>query len=320
MIPAAGIFPWQRDGWRKAISLLEQDRLPHALMLTGPAEIGKHRFAMALAQRVLCLAPVSGESCTACKACKLFLAATHPDFLLVEPEAEGKAIKVDQVRALAEFATRTASLGAYRAIVVCPGEAMNINAANAFLKTLEEPGDGVVILLVVHQPGRILPTIRSRCRIFPFSLPGREDVAGWLRNNGDTSRDIDQVMALSGGRPLRGQRLLETDLWNQLQLFGETLESLASNTLPVLDAARVLQGFSSADAMEWFQYLVYEKLKAIAVDEPLLCQRMFRFLDRLNLARQRLISTANPNPQLVWEEVLMDWKSMLDLSNNQTGK
>lgn len=308
------VYPWQRQEWQSVVQLIGRERLPHALMLAGPAEIGKQNFALRLSQLLLCATPTE-RPCGNCKACKLFGAASHPDFMLVEPEAEGRIIKVDQIRELAEFATRTAAMGGRRAIVVSPGEAMNQNAANAFLKTLEEPGKDVVIVLVVHQPGRILPTIRSRCRIFPFALPSRELVATWLKEEKPSSRDFDQVMSLSGGRPLRGRRLLDGDLWDQLQLFKTTLEAVANNQLQTLDAAKVLQGLAPVDALEWFQYLVYENVKAAAVDQDHNLELLFRFMDRLNGVKQRLLSTANPNPQLVWEEVLMDWKSVIDLQH-----
>ncbi|MGD9660235.1 MAG: DNA polymerase III subunit delta' [Porticoccaceae bacterium] len=310
------VYPWQRDEWQSLVRLIGLGRLPHALMLAGPAEIGKQNFALKLSQLLLCATP-SERSCGNCKACKLFSAATHPDFMLVEPEAEGKIIKVDQVRELAEFATRTAAMGGRRVIVVSPGEAMNQNAANAFLKTLEEPGKDVIMVVVVHQPGRILPTIRSRCRIFPFALPSRDLVAAWLKAGNTSSRDLDQIMSLSGGRPLRGRRLLDSGLWDQLQLFKTTLDAVTGNRLQALDAAKTLQGLAPGDALEWFQYLVYENLKIASLDGRQNMALLFRFMDRLNDVKQRLMSTANPNPQLVWEEVLMDWKSVIDLQHNR---
>ena len=207
-----------------------------------------------------------------------------------------------------------------RVVVVAPAEAMNISAANAFLKTLEEPGEGVVLLLVAHQPGKLLPTVRSRCRILPFPLPDRDQVGRWLVAGGVDEGAVDDVMALSGGRPLRAKRLLEESAREQLGLFRETVEAVAGRRLSPLDGAKVLQGFDREDAVEWFQYLVYAHLKAVAMEQQGGAGRLlFRFLDRLNSAGQRLTSSANPNPQLVWEEVLMDWASVIDLQHKKSG-
>jgi len=292
---------------------VELERLPHGLMLVGPAEIGKHEFAQAFAQFLFCLAPQEGRACHHCKACQLFQAHTHPDYLHVIPESEGKAIKVEQIRQLAEFATKTAAIGERRVIVISPAEAMNINAANAFLKTLEEPGRGVVILLVCHQPGVMLPTIRSRCRKVSFSLPDRDMVMGWLQQHDGDRERVAEAMTLSGGRPLRAKRLLEADFRHQLDQFQRAMSDVEQRRLSPLEGARVLQGLSGSDVVEWFQYRVYGVIKEQAGSAGRDNHMLFRFLDRLTTARQRLQSSANPNPQLLWEEVLMDWKSVVDL-------
>ena len=313
MTTGAEIFPWQQAQWHQLSGLLEQDVLPHALMFAGPSEIGKHRFAMAFAQTLLCAAPQDWRACGRCKTCNLFAAATHPDFLQITPEAEGKVIPVARIRELGEFASRTASMGGRRVMLIEPAEAMNINAANAVLKTLEEPGKDVCIILLVHQPGRILPTIRSRCQILPFPLPAGELVRPWLQARVGSEADIAQVMALSGGRPLRALRLQETELKDHLQTFADTLDQVEAGILPVLEGAKLIQGLAKADAIEWFQYRVYQRLRDASRAQHQRARLLFRFLDRLTLVRQRMFSTANPNPQLVWEEILMDWKSVIDL-------
>lgn len=307
-------YPWQREQWNQIARLEALDRLPHGLLFAGPGEIGKHEFALAVAKFLLCLSPVEGDACHRCKTCQLFEAHSHPDFYAVEPEDTGKAIRVDQVRALAEFSAKTAAMGGRRVIALCPAEAMNINAANALLKTLEEPGKDVVIILVTHQPGRLLATIRSRCRLFPFTTPPQVEVLAWLNARTSEASDVEQVMSLSGGRPLRALRLLESELGKQRQEFQQTLAGFEDNQVQASDAARVLQGLAKTDALEWFQYRVYGRIKTDVTAGSSATPLLFRFLDKLTLARQRLLSTANPNPQLVWEEVLMDWKSVINFN------
>lgn len=310
-------YPWQTAQWQQFAELVQLDRLPHALLLTGPAEIGKFQLAMAMAQGLLCESVDGAVACGRCRLCLLFQAGSHPDFLLVTPEEEGKAIKVDQIRQLTEFGTRTASQGGWRVIVVAPAEAMNVNAANAFLKTLEEPGARVLVVLVNHRVGGILPTIRSRCRIVPVQMPAIGDSREWLAGYYDPGDgvDVDEVLVRAGGRPLRAMRFLQSDLQSQIARFDGLMASLEAGELSVLEGARICKELPPFDLIEWLQQYLYDRLRArvLAGDDDS-AQAWFRLLDRLTLAKQRLHSPANPNLQLLWEEVLMDWNSVLDFS------
>ena len=279
-------LPWQRGLWESLGRQIDLGRLPHALLLSGPAGIGKHHLALSLAHRLLCATPADDGACGECRQCLLMAAGSHPDFLLVEPEEAGKVIKIEEIRALAEFAMRTASQGGWRVMVICPAEAMNINAANAFLKTLEEKGRQVLIVLVSHQGSAVLPTIRSRCRIVPLAEPPRAAARDWLRGEAPAEGDVDRALDQAGGRPLLALRFLDPEVQRQLQRF----DSLVG----------------------WLQHRVYQRLREADLLASERSWRFFRFLDRLTQVRQRLFSTANPNPQLLWEEVLMDWRSVLD--------
>src|SRR5699024_4067201 len=106
---------------------------------------------------------------------------THPDYHSVVPEAGSQVNKINQIRRLVEFSARTAHHGGARVVLIAPAEALNRNAQNALLKTLEEPGDGLVLLLVSHQPSLLLPTIRSRCQHRRLPLPTTEAALNWLK-------------------------------------------------------------------------------------------------------------------------------------------
>ncbi|MCV6606274.1 MAG: DNA polymerase III subunit delta', partial [Porticoccaceae bacterium] len=151
-------YPWQGELWDDIVHLHKKQRLPHALMLTGPADVGKSRFARALAQRVACGEPVGGYACGTCKSCKLIAAESFPDLKRVAPEEAGKAIKIDQIRALCDFMAKTAQQGGWKVALIEPAEAMNVNAANALLKTLEEPSNNTLLILVCHQLSRVPAT------------------------------------------------------------------------------------------------------------------------------------------------------------------
>ena len=142
------VLPWQVDLWRQ---LAGRAQHAHAYLLHGPAGIGKRLLAEQLMALLLCQRPVEARACGECKACQLLAAQTHPDHYVLEPEEVDKAIRVDQVRDLVGFVTQTAQLGGRKVILLEPAEAMNLNAANALLKSLEEPsGDTVLLLSLIH--------------------------------------------------------------------------------------------------------------------------------------------------------------------------
>ncbi|HEM7828030.1 TPA: DNA polymerase III subunit delta', partial [Burkholderia multivorans] len=196
------IYPWQTDDWNRLQQLRAQ--WPHALLLHGQAGIGKLQFAQHLARGFLCESPQpNGEPCGTCAACTWFAQGNHPDYRIVLPEAlageapgaaddakpadaddsgkktrtPSKEIKIEQVRALLDFCGVGSHRGGLRVVVLYPAEALNVAASNALLKTLEEPPPGVVFLLVSARIDRLLPTIVSRCRQWPMSVPAPEAAA-----------------------------------------------------------------------------------------------------------------------------------------------
>ena len=218
------IFPWQEDLWRQLQALAA--RQPHALLIHGPAGIGKLALAEHFTQRLLCESkdPIR-TPCGTCEGCRWFVAGTHPDFRCLEPEsmarrpgaaaedAEESApastksakpsneIKVDQVRALDGFLNLRSHRGGRRVALVHPAEDMNPNAANALLKGLEEPPAGAFFLLVSHRPARLLATVRSRCVSVPVPLPDSGSSDAWLAQQG--ARDAGVWLRFAAGAPLR---------------------------------------------------------------------------------------------------------------------
>lgn len=209
------LYPWQYDSWQALQGL--RTRLPHALLLKGVQGIGKLDLALNFAQSLLCEQPHGdGMACEECDSCHWFKQGSHPDFRLVQPDAlsadeesEEKAggkkpsreISVAQIRELSGFATLTAHCGGYRVVLIHPAEAMNNNAANSLLKTLEEPVGNLLFLLVTHKPQQLLPTILSRCLSFAVDTPSREIGAAWLSQQG--IKGPEYALAQSGFAPLQ---------------------------------------------------------------------------------------------------------------------
>ncbi len=310
--PSAALqpYPWQLTQWQLLGGMLSADRMPHSLLLAGPSEIGKRHFAKALAQRMLCRSPEGGYGCGACKACHLMVAGTHPDWSVLEPEAAGKAIKVDAIRALESLAATTAQQSGWRIVMIEPAETMNVNAANALLKTLEEPGAKTLLILVSHNTSGVLPTVRSRCRLMPFTLPDQNFVIPWLQQTIGVSAVATTTIVKGAGKPLRILRLLESDMLVQMEDFETLLDAVANGELSVVSAAESCLQLPDNEAIEWLQYYLYRRLRDEYFSSLRRHRQGFIFLDRVTAAKRNLLSAANPNRQLVWEELLLDWRQV----------
>ena len=134
------LYPWQADVFADLQQRRVQGRLPHALLISGPVGIGKQQLANVFSQSLLCAEPQADDlACGQCHACSLYAAGTHPDLFRLSPEEDSKVIKIDQIRTLIEKISLSSHYGRYRMVILNPADAMNIAAANALLKTLEEP-------------------------------------------------------------------------------------------------------------------------------------------------------------------------------------
>ena len=201
------IHPWNRPLWDALTR--DRSRLPHALLLQGPAGVGKREFALSLAQWLLCQAAEAGQACGRCASCNWFAQGAHPDFRRIEPESEaekgetkkaGKTISIKEIRELGNFLGLVSHQGGWRVVLIHPAELMNPAAGNALLKTLEEPPANVLMLLVSHQPSRLVPTVLSRCRKLTFPLPERDAALDWLATQGLT--EASALLNETGGAPL----------------------------------------------------------------------------------------------------------------------
>ena len=214
--------PWQRG--IVADMLAKRARWPHAVLIGGREGLGKRQLAMHLARALLCEAPgAEGEACGACASCHLVESASHPDLRLIEPvsyDEEGNAVKedgigVDRIRELTAFAQLSSHRRVAKVAVIVPAEALNASAANALLKTLEEPPPATFLLLVSHQPGRLPATIISRCRRVPVGEPEPAAATAWLAAQGVT--DASAALARAGGAPLLALELAQPSVERALE-------------------------------------------------------------------------------------------------------
>ncbi len=211
------VLPWQQSAWQRCMDMLAHQRLPHALLLTGGVGMGLRHFAQVLSQRLLCHQPdSSGNSCQQCQACQLFAAGSHPDTVLIEPEAEGKQIKVDQVRSLIEYVSLKSFSSSNKIAIVVPAEAMNRSTANALLKTLEEPPEQSMLILVSYRPERLPVTIRSRCQAIEFKPDTSTATLEWLQQqHPDSEYPLELLLKLADGGPMNVASMLEEETFQQ---------------------------------------------------------------------------------------------------------
>lgn len=265
--------PWNRGLW--ADLTRDRDRLPHALLLHGPRGVGKRQFAQALSKWLLCESPGVNGACGGCSACNWFEQGSHPDFRLISPAAEvadeggeqakkgGQHITISEVRQLGEFLALAAHQGGWRAVVIQPAESMNLAAANALLKTLEEPPRNVMLILVSHQPRRLLPTVLSRCRKLALPLPPAGEARDWLSAQG--LGDAADLLNEAGGAPLLALEYADPERIQRRRRF---LDGLARPGGP--DPHALARDYQNRlpEAWAWLSRWVFDLLAAKAEGEP----------------------------------------------------
>ena len=209
-------------------SAVERDRVSHAYLFAGPDGVGKARVAEAFVQLLSCKEPAPGpDACGRCRTCRLIADGRHPDFIAVR--RDGQFIKIEQVRELTKGLRFPPVEAATRAILIYDAEALHPTAANALLKTLEEPSQRNVFVLVSSQPNVLLTTIRSRCQQVRFTALSRELVASWLvREKGLDPMTADEVAAMSGGSLGAADRLVDPELGAIREQWISELSRLAS--------------------------------------------------------------------------------------------
>ncbi|MCE8020054.1 DNA polymerase III subunit delta' [Halomonas sp. MCCC 1A11036] len=320
-------LPWQQPLWQRFLELYRSGRLPHALLLSGPHGVGKQRFAEALLGYLLCASP-GDVACGQCHGCHMLASGYHPDLLRVSPEEGKRQIRIDPIREVNAFVAQTAQQGGHRVIVLSPAEAMNVAAANALLKSLEEPGQHTLFLLLADVPSRMLATIRSRCQHWSLPVPGLEQSQAWLTQQLGSREEADFWYRVSGNLPLLATELATPESRALRKQLHETFDALVRGAEPVAEAARLDR--QSLESILWYGIAWLEDLIRLGLSGesaqlrnpdllPLYRQAVknarvqdwFRLLDFAREQRRLLASGGNPNPQLVLEAWLVRWSTLL---------
>lgn len=330
-------YPWQQPLWQRFLKQLEQQRLPHAMLLSGQEGIGKWHYAQAMANFLLCVSPHSGLPCGQCRGCQLIAAGTHPDKHVLIPEAKGKQIKIDQIRQFLAQAASTAQQGGRKVVVIAPVEQLNMNAANALLKNLEEPSAETFFILLSHVISGVMPTIRSRCHVTPLPVPPVAQAKAWLAGLGHKD-GVEEVLALTSGAPLAAKALLDVERAQQLATFFNGLQQIAESPGELVTLTPVSEWLEvpMQELLNWWLQLIHRLVVGRfsssslstshpsegpvfiaplqAIEQALQSsnqQWLMRFADKLMQIKKQLLEGSNPNPQLLLEELVLDWYAII---------
>jgi DNA polymerase-3 subunit delta' len=319
---------WHDAAWQHCLTLHRSQHLPHALLLSGPQGIGKAGFATALAQIILCQQPGPDAACGHCKSCQLFAAGTHPDLVTLAPETDAKTektskvIKVDQVRELVDFAAKSAQMSGYRVVIVNPAHVLNVQAANALLKTLEEPGRDTLFLLLTDSPLLLLPTIRSRCQQLSLPMPADAEAMAWLRPLAGSADAASLLLRLTRGAPLAALALLEGGWFSERENLVKDLLAVAEGRATGLAASGRWQRMSAdllvqalTSLIEDVTYIGLGQGMAVKSSDLLpIIQRIrtragaagsLRFLQ--SLTEKRRLLGANIQAQAIVDSIWLEW-------------
>ncbi len=319
-------FPWFAPTWASLVDRFNQQTMPHAILFSGPEGLGALELAKSLSQLMLCQAPIDDVACHRCRSCQLLSAGTHPDLFMSLPEGVGKQIKIEQVRSITQFIANTASQGGKKVIVISPVEALNHNASNALLKSLEEPAGDTVIILITEQESLLLPTIKSRCMRFVMSPPKYDDASRWLIDAGYSEHTY--LLAEADNAPLKVKRWVSESYPEKRMQVLQVLGEVGLNLLGAVQAVskihvepRVLcdvililievqitrkMAPRSIRAKQFVDLTnIDPKIEQVLNLIPITI--LMRYRDRLNEQKKQLLMNTNLNTTLFNEQVMMDW-------------
>lgn len=274
------IHPWNQELWQSLT--LEPDRANHALLFNGDAGLGKKDLAFSLAHFVLTDNHSQSE--------KLFNAGSHPDLHVVLPEYQikddllgrfanryiehhsgkpKKTINIEQIRRLSAAMATHPHISSHRVILIFNAETMNRNAANALLKSLEEPPENTLFIIVSDELSKLAKTIRSRCSLVNFRQPDYSSAKAWLEFDGSLPQDqIDTYLSMSNNQPLEAIRLFKTEYLVSLKAVFTDVNNLWMNRGEITAVAKTWQTIGGLQVLDILQKLTTDLLRAMLASDP----------------------------------------------------
>jgi len=333
------ILPWHRSAYTKINKMIDQNHLPHALLITGVQKIGKFEFAQTLIQKLLC----KESSCGKCGTClslmkdkpnanlehsALIRRSHYPNLIYCRAELNdsgsmSKDIRVDQIRAFCESLGKTAD--SLQIGIIFYADQMNVNAANGLLKTLEEPRKNTLIILLAHNARSLPQTILSRCQSIHINPTYEQESAQWVSKHIDkdsrTDFDALQLLESSHGVPYKALEDLKGDYFLQYQNWQNLLLEIAISPTKIYNT-EIFDG-NEIEVLKCLQQLLNEgiKIKILhhegsnlelnKVVEKTSNNYLFKLLDDINCAIS--MSQTTVNMKLLLDNVLIVWSHISHL-------
>ncbi len=309
-------YPWHAAYWQQVATMRSEKRLPHAFLVHGRRGLGKQAFAVRFSQWLLCAQPEVMGPCGHCKHCRLFTAGTHGDFLVVKPEEENSAIRIDTIRELTGNLGYRPHQAQFKVALILHADQMNLFAANSLLKSLEEPVPDTILVLVTARPGVLPITIRSRCVSLRFVPPTMQEARAWLAQERLSEPPL-LLVAAAAGAPLELAKLADPSVADDFKQLQEDLAALGAGKAAVTTVAGAWAKRDVDRCSRWLLALVEEQIRrrfepdagtgstsASRAKEDL--SVLFSFRDQL-LESRRLLLNPSYNRQMQLERVFSAW-------------
>jgi len=262
-------YPWQTENWNKLQLANQTGRMTHAVLFTGPVGIGLEYFSRCLTASLLCENSQGDmQACGDCRSCHLIQGESHPDLFNIVPEEPGKQIKVDEIRKLIHSIHLKSQFGRYKIAVITPADAMNRSAANSLLKTLEEPPEHSLLILLSHRPNLLPITIRSRCQHVRFNPAYDEATTRWVNENLQSAEKAEDLLRIAGGAPLAIEEMLESNVMEYQRNILDDLFALKGMQEDPIKIAEKWKTYEASRVLLWLTQLFADMVRIKSLAQP----------------------------------------------------
>jgi DNA polymerase III subunit delta' len=326
MSKQAKLSPWRKANWALLQSYVALDRIPQALLITGPTGLGAADLARDFAFSLLCKQPdKEGFHCDRCDSCLLIQAESHPDFAEINPEEDKKNISINQIRTVVANTSLKPQYDKYRVIIINPAELMTISASNAFLKCLEEPGERTIFILVTGRPHQLPATVISRCQQIKLAYPERHELQEQLKTQ-ELPGKSEALVSLLTYSILTINQLSDNKLFKQRDdCLNDWLSLAKMESYPTVIAEK-WQKIAETDLFNWLYSWISDLIKCrLDCSTGYLCNldksEAFQVLARQQdlpelhnlyklILNGRSLLGGQLNQQLMLEEILIQWQQI----------
>ena len=317
-------YPWHKTQWQSLLARYRNNALPHALLFSGPAGLGKNHLASCLVQMLLCRQPdTQGQACGTCKSCMVFRGQAHPDYRRLTPSERGNIIGIDSVREVSEFLGLKSQFQGPKTVIISGAEKMNRAASNSLLKTLEEPPEQSYLILVTTHAAALPSTIRSRCQKVACNPPAEAEAAAWLAQQAVLPVDPQLVLRLANGAPLAAIEMLDHGWLEKRQTMFQQLEAMIAGTTDPLTVAEAWLKLGIDETLYWMYSWIVDMIRIHftgnvtdihnqdlrdglqRIASQMKSDRLYEHLDQANRALR--LANTQVNKQLLLEELMISW-------------